>query len=84
MTMRKPGLGLTTISENEPAVGHPESAPRHNMIIQDVNSDEDSVPIPEESLAAICRGEVSLQEFSKMRIFNTLFSAQGIPVGLKA
>ena len=44
------------------------------MIIQDVNSDDDCVPIPETTLAAICRDEVSLQEFSKMRIFMTLFS----------
>ena len=44
------------------------------MIIQDLNSDEESVPIPEATLAAICRDEVSLQDFSKMRIFKTLFS----------
>lgn len=53
------------------------------MIIQDVNSDEESVPIPEPTLAAICRDEVSLSDFSKMRIFKTLFSEKGVPDGHK-
>jgi len=42
------------------------------------------VPIPYETLAAICRGEVSLQEFSKMRVFKTLFSEEGVSRDLKS
>ena len=53
------------------------------MIIQDLNSDDDCVPIPEATLAEICRDEVNLGDFSKMRIFKTLFSEEGIPLGLK-
>ena len=53
------------------------------MIIQDMNSDDDSVPIPLTTLQAICREEISLSEFSKLRIFNTLFSRDGIPKELK-
>ena len=60
-----------------------DQGPRHNMIIQDLNSDDESVPIPETTLAEICRDEVSLGDFSKMRIFKTLFSEEGIPLGLK-
>lgn len=41
------------------------------------------MPIPEDTLAAICRDEASLSDFSKMRLFNTLFSEKGIPTGLK-
>ena len=53
------------------------------MIIQDLNSDDESVPIPDSTLAEICRDEVSLEDFSKMRIFKTLFSEKGVPFGLK-
>ena len=34
-----------------------EMGTRHAMIIQDMNSDEDSVPIPESDVTAICHGE---------------------------
>ena len=34
-----------------------EASTRHAMIIQDMNSDEDSVPIPESDVAAICHNE---------------------------
>lgn len=42
------------------------------------------MPIPYETLTAICSGEIILQEFSKMRVFNTLYSASGIPHDLKS
>ena len=60
-----------------------DTSTRHAMIIQDINSDEDSVPIPESVVAAICHGEQSLDNFSKMRVFNTLFSENGISTDLK-
>ena len=53
----------------------PETAPRHQMIIQNLNSVDDSAPIPIETLRAIYDGKASLKDFSKMSIFNTLYSA---------
>ena len=49
------------------------------MIIPNVNSDDESEPISVAALDAICRGEASLDDYSKMRIFLTLFSEEGIP-----
>ena len=52
--------------------------PRHRMIIPNVNCDDESEPISVATLDAICRGEASLDDYSKMRIFLTLFSEDGI------
>lgn len=55
-----------------------EIEPRHRMIIPNVNCDDESEPISVAALDAICRGEASLDDYSKMRIFLTLFSEDGI------
>jgi len=41
-----------------------DAEPRHKQIIPDLNSDEDSEPIPIAAIADICHGRAKLSDFS--------------------
>ena len=45
---------------------------------------EESVPpIPDNEISAICQGETNIRDYSKLSIFKTLFSENGIRDELK-
>ena len=45
--------------------------------------EESVLSIPDNEITSICQGETNIGDYSKLRIFKTLFSENGIPVDLK-